>query len=161
MKLALRLPTLLARTINTIVGRRDVHEDEAAEQDAANVNGSSPPTSDRRPVRKSTLRPTRRHHLRKETKYPIEFALSEGPPRAGICRDLSFHGLRIQTDDPAPLDVKVTVFIELIGIEGTTALSGVVRWSTGDAMGVELDPFGADVTHAIIRMIADDGDSLP
>ena len=158
MKFALRLPPLIARTIDTIVGRRDILQDkEGSEQDAAaNVNGSSP-AADRAHARKSTMRPTRRHHLRKETNYPIEFALLEGAPRTGICRDLSFHGLQIETVNPAPVDASVVIFIELVGIEGTTALSGVVRWAMPNAMGVQLDPFGANITRAIIRMIADDG----
>jgi hypothetical protein len=154
MKFASRLAPLVARTIDTIVERWDTwqHKEEGSEPDgAANVNGSST-----RPARKSTIRPTRRHHLRKDTNYPIEFALPDGAPRTGICRDLSFHGLRIETVDPAPVDVSVIVFIELVGIEGTTALSGVVRWATPEAMGVQLDPFGTDITRAIIRMIADD-----
>jgi PilZ domain-containing protein len=160
MKFGLRLTPLVARTIDSIAERWDNwqhKEDPEEEEGAVHANGSSAPVSDRRPVRKSTLRPTRRQHFRKETNYPVEFALPEGAPRVGICRDLSFHGLQIETIDAAPVDSSVIIFIQLVGIEGTTALSGIVRWSTPYAMGVQLDPFGTEITHAIIRMIADDG----
>src|SRR5207247_11239872 len=142
VQVASRLAPLVARTIDTIAERWDTwqHREVSEEDDAANVNGSSA-LSERRPVRKSTLRPTRRHHLRRETNYPVEFALPDGPPHTGICRDLSFHGLQIETTDPAPIDASVVIIIQLVGVEGATALSGVVRWSTSYAMGVQLDPF--------------------
>jgi hypothetical protein len=160
MKFGFGLAPLVAKTIDSITERWDSwqHKEDPEEDAAANVNGVSAPLSDRRPIRKSTLRPTRRNHLRKETNYPVEFALPDGPPRAGICRDLSFHGLQIETVAAAPIDTSVVIFIHLPGMERTTELTGVVRWSTPHAMGVQLDPFGPDVTHAIIRMIADDGE---
>jgi hypothetical protein len=159
MKFGLRLPPLVSRTIDSIAERWDSwQQKEDPEADAAvDVDGASAPVSDRRPARRSTIRPTRRHHLRKETNYPVEFVLPDRPRRAGICRDLSFHGLQIETTASAPVDSSIVIFIQLVGIEGTTELSGVVRWSTPYAMGVQLDPYGADVTRAIIRMIADDG----
>jgi hypothetical protein len=159
MKFGLRLPPLVSRTIDSIAERWDSWQQrEDPEHDSAvDADGASAPVSDRRPAIRSTIRPTRRHHLRKETNYPVEFVQPDRPPRAGICRDLSFHGLQIETTASAVVDTSVVIFIQLVGIEGTTELSGVVRWSTPYAMGVQLDPFGADVTRAIIRMIADDG----
>jgi hypothetical protein len=158
MKFGLRLAPIVSRTIDSIAERWDnwQHKEGPDEEAADSANGASGPVSDRRPARKSTLRPTRRAHFRKPTNYPVEFALPEGAPRVGICRDLSFHGLQIETADAAPIESSVLIFIQLIGIEGTTALSGIVRWSTPHAMGVQLDPFGTEITHAIIRMIADD-----
>src|SRR6266567_3271145 len=130
MKFGLRLAPIVSRTIDSIAERWDNWQQKEGpeEEGAANANGSSAPVSDRRPARKSTLRPTRREHFRKETNYPVEFALPEGAPRVGICRDLSFHGLQIETVDAAPVDSSVLIFIQLIGIEGTMALSGIVRW---------------------------------
>ena len=159
MKFGLRLPPLVSRTIDSIAERWDSwqQKEEPEQGSVADEDGASAPISDRRPVRRSTIRPTRRHHLRKETNYPVEFVLPDQPPRAGICRDLSFHGLQIETTASAPVDSSVVIFIQLVGIEGTTKLSGVVRWSTPYGMGVQLDPFGAEVTRAIICMIADDG----
>jgi hypothetical protein len=96
-----------------------------------------------------------RRHLRTTTSCAIEFAIGDGAPRTGICRDMSLGGLKIETQEPAPFGAELRIFIELKGIPGTTELTGFVRWTKPGIIGVQLGSFGARVTHAIIAMLAD------
>ncbi len=96
-----------------------------------------------------------RRHARTKTSHAIEFAIGNGTPRPGICRDMSLGGLQIETQEPAPFGADVNIFIELKGIAGPTQLRGVVRWTKPGIMGVQLGSFGARVTHAIIAMLGD------
>jgi hypothetical protein len=102
-------------------------------------------------------RPTQegRRNVRRQTSYPVEFALTDGTRRSGVCRDISLGGAHIEAAEPAPFGASVIIFMQLRGIEGTTALPGIVRWTKRGSMGVQLGLFGARVTHAIIRMLAD------
>jgi hypothetical protein len=99
--------------------------------------------------------PESRRYARRPIGLPVELTLTDGERRSGICRDISLGGLHIDVAEPAPLCASVTILIELTGIEGITALPGIVRWSTADSMGVQLGLFSTQVTHAIIRILAD------
>ena len=97
----------------------------------------------------------RRHHHRRPIGQTVEFSLPDGSRRSGVCRDLSLSGAHIETTEPAPFGSNVTVFMELEDIDGSTALEAVVRWTKPDAMGVQFELFGAQVTHAILRVLID------
>jgi len=99
--------------------------------------------------------PGSRRYARRPIGLPVQFALTDGERRSGVCRDISLGGLHIDAAEPAPLRASVTISIELPGIEGVTALPGIVRWSKADSMGVELGLFSTQVTHAIIRILAE------
>ena len=95
-----------------------------------------------------------RRYVRGQTNQPVWFAVDDGPKRSGTCRNISLEGALVDTPGPAPFGASVTLFIQLPGIEGTTTLSGVVRWVRPDSMGIQLGLYGARVTHAIIRILA-------
>jgi hypothetical protein len=97
----------------------------------------------------------RRLHHRRPIGQTVEFLLPDGSRRSGVCRDLSLSGAHIETTEPAPFGSSVTVFMELEDIDGSTALEAVVRWTKPDAMGVQFELFGAQVTHAILRVLID------
>jgi len=99
--------------------------------------------------------PESRRNARRQVNQPIEFALADGERRPGICRNISLGGLHVDAAEPARFGTGVTIFIDLPGIEGTTALPGIVRWTQPGCMGVQLGLFGARVTHAIIRVLTD------
>ena len=97
----------------------------------------------------------RRLHYRRPIGHTVEFSLPDGSRRTGVCRDLSLSGAHIETAEPAPFGSSVTVFIELEDLDGSTALEAVVRWTKPDAMGVQFELFGAQITHAILRVLID------
>jgi hypothetical protein len=90
---------------------------------------------------------------RTRVRHDIEFSI-EGHRTVGICRNLSLGGTAIQTSEPAPFGSRVTVFLELDGIDGEVRVEGTVRWSKPGVMGVQWDSLGARVTHAILRAAA-------
>jgi len=94
-------------------------------------------------------RKTARTHVRHE----IEFSAG-GDRIVGICRNLSLGGTAIQTSEPAPFGSRVSVFLDLDGIDGEVRVEGTVRWSKPGVMGVQWDSLGARVTHAILRAAA-------
>ena len=87
-------------------------------------------------------------------RHAAEFSLGDGARQSGVCRNLSLGGAAIQTAEPAPFGSRVTVYMELDGIEGETPLGGTVRWSKPGVMGVQWDSFGVRVTHALLRTAA-------
>jgi hypothetical protein len=95
-----------------------------------------------------------RANPRTRLRHAIQFSVGEGPRYAGVCRNLSLGGAAIQTAEPAAFGSRVTVLMELDGIEGETRLGGMVRWSKPGVMGVQWDSFGVRVTHAILRTVA-------
>jgi hypothetical protein len=87
-------------------------------------------------------------------RHAAEFSLGDGARQSGVCRNLSLGGAAIQTAEPAPFGSRVTVYMELDGIDGETPLGGTVRWSKPGVMGVQWDSFGVRVTHALLRTAA-------
>jgi hypothetical protein len=80
--------------------------------------------------------------------------VGDGGRQAGVCRNLSLGGAAIQTAEPAPFGTRVTVYMELDGIEEETPLGGTVRWSKPGVMGVQWDSLGVRVTHALLRTVS-------
>jgi hypothetical protein len=99
--------------------------------------------------------PESRRYARKQIDQPVEFAVDGGERLAGICRNISLGGLHIDAAEPAPFGASITIFIELPGLDETASLPGVVRWTVPGGMGVQLGLFGAQVTHALIRLVSD------
>jgi PilZ domain len=91
---------------------------------------------------------------RTRLRHAIQFLDADGQQYDGVCRNLSLGGAAIQTAEPAAFGARVTVIIELDGIEGETRLGGTVRWSKPGVMGVQWDSFGVRVTHALLRTAA-------
>jgi hypothetical protein len=94
-----------------------------------------------------------RVHSRQRVTSEVEFALSDGVRRAGLCRNLSLGGAQIETTEPAPFGSRVTVYLQLEGIEGEATLGGTVRWSKENAMGLQFDLQGARLTHALLETL--------
>ena len=99
--------------------------------------------------------PESRRYARKRIDQPIEFALTDGARRSGICRNISLGGMHVDAVEPAPFGSTMIIFMQLPGIEGTTALPGIVRWTQPGGMGVQLGLFGARVTHALIQILTE------
>jgi len=95
-----------------------------------------------------------RANPRTRLRHGAEFSLGDGARHSGVCRNLSLGGAAIQTAEPAPFGSRVTVYMELDGIEGETPLGGMVRWSKPGVMGVQWDSLGVRVTHALLRTAA-------
>jgi hypothetical protein len=112
--------------------------------------GAAPPSV--RPD--SAKRVEQRATPRTRVRDAVEFADTDGRRYAGVCCNLSLGGTAIQTADPAPFGSRVTVFMELEGMEGETRLEATVRWSKPGVMGVQWHLLGARVTHAILRTAA-------
>jgi hypothetical protein len=87
-------------------------------------------------------------------RHTAEFSLGNSARQSGVCRNLSLGGAAIQTAEPAPFGSRVTVYMELDGIDGETPLGGTVRWSKPGVMGVQWDSLGVRVTHALLRTAA-------
>jgi PilZ domain len=94
-----------------------------------------------------------RRHFRKPVDYAIEFSHDQGVRSPGICRDFSLGGMAIEATHAAPFGAKVTVYLQLAGIQGVSALPGVVRWTKGNTMGVQFGLLGARETYAITEML--------
>ncbi len=99
--------------------------------------------------------PESRRYARKAFNHPLEFELTDGRRRPGVCTNISLGGLHVDTAEPAPFDASVIIFVQLPGIEGITALPGIVRWTRPDSMGVQLGLLGARVTNAIVRLLTE------
>jgi type IV pilus assembly protein PilZ len=97
----------------------------------------------------------KRRHFRKSASYAVEFGVSEGPRQKGVCRDFSLGGMHIQTAHPAPFGANVTVYMQLTGQPGISALPGIVRWVTADQMGIQFGLIGARETYAITEMLSE------
>jgi len=91
---------------------------------------------------------------RTRLRHDVQFSVGEGPQFAGVCRNLSLGGAAIQTAEPAAFGARITVLMELEGIDGPTRLGGIVRWTKPGVMGVQWDSVGVRVTHAILRTAA-------
>jgi hypothetical protein len=103
-------------------------------------------TSEGEPVEHRTTQRTR-------LRYDVEFSVEGAGRHTGLCRNLSLGGVAIQTTEPAPFGSRVTVLLELDGVEGEMRLTGTVRWSKPGVMGVQWHSLGARVTHVILRLI--------
>jgi type IV pilus assembly protein PilZ len=96
-----------------------------------------------------------RRHFRKSAGFAVEFGVSEGARQPGVCRDFSLGGMHIKTSQPAPFGANVTVYIQLTGLQGVSALPGIVRWVKPDEMGVQFGLIGARETYAITEMLSE------
>jgi len=61
--------------------------------------------------------------------------------------------MAVETTKPAPFGSNVTVYLQLTGLAGPSALPGVVRWTKGNSMGVQFGLLGARETYAITEML--------
>jgi hypothetical protein len=95
-----------------------------------------------------------RANPRTRLRHIAEFSVGEGERLSGVCRNLSLGGAAIQTAEPAPFGSRVTVYMELDGIDGETRIFGTVRWSKPGVMGVQWDSLGVRETHALLRTAA-------
>jgi len=95
-----------------------------------------------------------RRHLRKRMSRSIEFAIAGRARTFGVCLNLGLGGMQIDTAEPGEFGDRITVYLELEGLDGETALPGVVRWSKPGVMGVQFDSHGVRVTYALLRLLA-------
>lgn len=101
----------------------------------------------------------KRRHFRKIIAYPVKFSAADGRRADGTCHDFSLGGIAIETDSPAAFGAKVTVYMQLAGMSGESALEGIVRWNKDGIMGVQWSPMGARHTYALTEMLATTRDS--
>ena len=95
----------------------------------------------------------KRMHFRKRMQRPVEFTLGKDARRFGVCRNVSLGGMLMETAEPAAFGARVTIFMELEGLDGETSLPGVVRWTKEGLMGVQFDLCGARITYALLGML--------
>jgi hypothetical protein len=86
---------------------------------------------------------------------PVEFVTAEGERHRGTCRNISIDGMHIDTTEPAPVGSEVIVLMRLPGIPDMATLPGVVRWSASQSFGIQLGLYGASISDAIIRILAE------
>jgi hypothetical protein len=97
----------------------------------------------------------KRRHFRKLVNLDVEFNVADGPRQSGVCRDFSLGGVHIATTQAAPFGANVTIYLQLKGTSGRSALPGIVRWVKGGQMGVQFGLLGARDTYAITEMLAE------
>jgi len=96
-----------------------------------------------------------RHYERRIVDEPVEFVTNTGARHRGTCRDISIDGMHIETAEPVPVGSDVIVFMRLAGIKEVAALPGIVRWSESQSLGIQLGLYGASISDAIIRILAE------
>jgi type IV pilus assembly protein PilZ len=95
-----------------------------------------------------------RRHFRKPTDLALEFSVSDGPRKPGVCRDFSLGGMHIDATETAPFGANVTIYVTLADARSPSALPGIVRWVKEGAMGIQFGLLGARETYAITEMLA-------
>lgn len=68
---------------------------------------------------------------------------------SGVAKDISLGGMFIETALPAPFGVIVLVGFTLPGQRTPLLVSGTVRWTSTNGMGIQFGPLGARETYAI------------
>jgi type IV pilus assembly protein PilZ len=71
-----------------------------------------------------------------------------------MCNDVGLGGMFIETLEPAKFGEQVTVFMKLPELKQEAAITGVVRWTEADGMGVQFGMMGARETYALTKLIA-------
>lgn len=71
---------------------------------------------------------------------------------AGVATDISLGGMFIETSFPAAFGVSILVGFTLPGHSTSMLVSGTVRWTGKNGMGVQFGMLGAWETHAITEM---------
>jgi len=76
---------------------------------------------------------------------------------SGNARDVSVGGLFVESAAPFPFGTDVIVHLQLPGFKGELAMPAVVRWTSGDGMGLQFGLLGARETHAITEIVRTGG----
>jgi hypothetical protein len=95
-----------------------------------------------------------RKHLRTRMRHSVEFSLADGRRTFGVCLNLGLGGMLVETAEPGAFNERVTVYMQLEGLEGETSLPGIIRWNRPGMMGIQFDSHGVRVTYALLRMLA-------
>ncbi len=95
-----------------------------------------------------------RRHFRTVMQCPVTFATPDGQAHEGLSRDLSYGGVAVHTDTPAPFGARVVVFLHVGGLEGNHPINGIVRWTKDGLMGVQFGLMGAHDTYALSEILA-------
>jgi PilZ domain len=104
--------------------------------------------------KKEPLVADNRQHPRKAAHPPVVFQLGDGPREDAHCRDISLGGAFLETKRKIAYETRVKVFIFLPALKAETMVESVVRWSTGDGMGVQFGVMGAKETAALVELLA-------
>ena len=96
--------------------------------------------------------------LRRFTRAPLEQPLefhtkNDGRRVAGLAKDISVGGMFVQTEEPAAFGTEVIIYLTLRGDAKELRLPGVVRWTSGNGMGVQFRLLGVRETHAITEIV--------
>jgi len=73
--------------------------------------------------------------------------------QTGRARDASVGGLFVETSTPFPFGTDVIVHLHLPGHKDELALPAVVRWVSGEGMGLQFGLLGARETYAITEVV--------
>jgi hypothetical protein len=95
----------------------------------------------------------KRRHPRVSVHLVVSCEPREGPPIAGIVRDLGVGGAFIECVEPLPFGAEVLVVGQLPGTKGSLRLPCVVRWTKPEGFGVQFGLLGARETHAISELL--------
>jgi type IV pilus assembly protein PilZ len=95
-----------------------------------------------------------RHASRYEMRLAIAFERSGGRVEA-TSRNIGLGGMFIETMEPASFGEPLTIYLPLPGFPSAVAIPSVVRWTSGDGMGVQFGLMGARVTYALTKLIFD------
>lgn len=75
----------------------------------------------------------------------------------GRAHDISLGGMFVACDRPAGFGAPVTLRFQLPGGDRELVISGTVRWTRGDGMGVQFGTFGVRETFAITEWVKKHG----
>ncbi len=106
-----------------------------------------------RPSRQEDPPQDKRSHFRKPMRRSVEVVLGDGARTFGVCMNLSLGGMQIEAAELGAIGAQVTIYMELEGIDGQTAIPGVVRWTKPGVMGIQFDLYGVRITYALLRML--------
>ncbi len=95
----------------------------------------------------------RRKHLRSPVGLKVLFQVEGGAPQEGNCQDISFGGMFLSCSPKPPFNAKIELHVD-VEQEVGLALSGVVRWTAPDGVGVQFGLMGVRETRVISELIA-------
>jgi Tfp pilus assembly protein PilZ len=95
----------------------------------------------------------KRRHPRKVVRLAVAFQVKDGPRVDAFSRDMSIGGMFIVTDNQAPFNASVNLYMHLPGVKQEVTVKATVRWSEPDGFGVQFGLMGARETHALMQLL--------
>ena len=95
----------------------------------------------------------RRKHNRKPIRLKALYQVEGGKPQEGFCRDIGHGGMFLECSPPLPFNAKVEIHVDVEQATGL-ALTGVVRWTSADGVGIQFGLMGVRETRVISELLA-------